>query len=755
MSIAIGADVQRVDGLDKVMGRPIYGADRILPGMAHAVPVAATIGKGRISRIDTDEAENVPGVLLVLTHLNMDRLKPIQFSFAGGHGIQSFQPMQTSEIAYRGQAIALVVADTLEAAMDAATLVRVSYEQVPFAAQLDASGREEIKQAVAAPFFPDFVHGDAEAAIAEAAVVLDETYSTPPQHQNPMELLSTVAEWQGDTLIVHEGTQAAQALKHGLAIQLDTPPDKVRVLSPYTGGGFGQRGSISPHTVFAAVAARRIGRPVKLTVPRAQVFHATSFRAATEHRIRLGADKTGRLLGGIHETRAQTSRFDLMPFTGAETTARMYSWPAFRGTNTLVRLDTQTPGFMRAPMEMSSFFALESAMDELAYRLGIDPVALRLQNDTQTDPISGKPHSLRRLKECLERGARQFGWNRRTPQPGSMRDDAGTLIGWGVAAGAYPGYVVPAIAKVRMNADGSVALSVGGHEMGQGIRTAIALVAADTLGVDPGKLQITIGDTAAPPQHVTAGSWGAASACSPVREAALQVVERLVQLATDHEASPLYRINSPELRLRDGKLIASSGAAEEVSDILRLAGVDHIECEAQSHAAGMRAEAIQAAETGHVALTGPEFPEFVTFSHIAHFAEVRVNPRLPRPRVSRFVSIVDCGRVISRRTSFSQVYGGVVWGIGAALTEASEVDPRFGGFLNNNIAEYQVVVNADVGSCEIDFIDEADAEFGAVGAKGLGEVACVGAAAAIANAVHHATGKRVRHLPVRIDDLIA
>jgi xanthine dehydrogenase YagR molybdenum-binding subunit len=750
----IGASAQRVDGREKVLGQSIYGADRILPAMAHAVPVAATIGKGRITRIETGAAERIPGVLLVLTHTNMDRLKPVQFSFAGGHGIQSLQPMQTEVIAYHGQAVALAVAETLEAATQAASLIDVAYQQAPFAVTLDADGREEVKQAEAAPFFADFVHGDAEAALAGAEMVLDETYTTPAQHHNPMELLSTVAEWQGDSLLVHEGSQAAQAMQYGLALQLDIAPDKVRVMSPYTGGAFGQRGSLSPHTLLAAVAARRIGRPVKLVVPRAQIFHATSFRAATEHRVRIGSNRTGRFVAGVHAVRAQTSRFDLMPFTGAETTARMYAWPAFHGTTTLVKLDTQTPGFMRAPMEMSSFFALESVVDEMACRLGIDPVALRIMNDTQTDPISGKPFSLRRLQQCLERGAARFGWNRRTPAPGSMRDGNGRLIGWGVASGAYPGYVVPAVATVRMNANGAVQLSVGGHEMGQGIRTAIALVAAEPLGVDPQQVQITIGDTDAPPQHVTAGSWGVAAAAPPVQAAALQLVAKLAALATARAGGTLHGADPARLRLKAGQLIGPDGAAESVADILRAAGLDHVEAEARGTVPGMAPDALEHARSGLVALTGPEFPEFVTFSFIAHFAEVRIDPRLPRPRVTRFVSVVDCGRVISRRTALSQVQGGLVWGIGAALSESSEVDARFGGFLNNNIAEYQVAVNADMCDCEVDFIDEADPSFNSVGAKGLGEVAFVGAAAAIANAVHHATGRRMRHLPIRIEDLL-
>ena len=749
----IGSDTQRVDGLDKVMGRPLYGADRSLARMAFAAPVTATIGKGRIRRLDTVAAERVAGVLAVLTYRNMDRLAPIAFAFAGGQAIESHMPMQSPDILYRGEAIALIVAETPESAAEAASLVRADYDAVPFAVELDAAGRTEVGQAKAAPYFPDFVRGDAAAAIDAAPVRIEATFLSAPQHQNPMELLSTVAEWRGQRLIVHEGTQAAQAMKEGLAIALGLNSDDVRVLAPYVGGGFGLRGSISPHTTLAAVAARRVSRPVKLTVPRAQMFHASSFRAATEHTLRIGADNQGRLLGGTHLVRAQTSRFDLMPYTGQETLSRMYAWPAYRGATTLVQLDSQTPGFMRAPMEMASFFALESAIDELAEKVGLDPVTLRIQNDAKTDPITGKPFSSRHLTECLQRGAALFGWDARVATPGSMRLADGTRIGYGVAAGAYPAYITPALATVRLNADGGVEVSVGGHEMGQGIRTAIALILAEELGIDPQTAMITIGDTRFPPQHVTSGSTGAATVSVPVRDAAIQLRKKLAVLATQ-AMGPRPAGEAVSLRLDAGTLIGPNGHSERIAEILRHHGLDHVDGEARGSAPGMKPDAFQEAALGKVAFSGPEFPDYLAFSFIAHFAEVHIAPRMPRPRVVRMVSVVDCGRVLSRRTATSQVYGGLVWGIGAALSEASEVDPRYGGFLNNNIAEYQVAVNADVRNLQVEFIDEADTVFSGVGAKGVGEVACVGAAAAIGNAVHHATGKRIRHLPIRMDDLI-
>jgi xanthine dehydrogenase YagR molybdenum-binding subunit len=716
--------------------------------------VAATVGKARITAIDTRAAERVKGVLAIITYSSMDRLQKVEFSFAGGQAIQSHLPMQGPEVRYRGECIALTVAETTEAAYEAASLVLATYEEQPFEVEMNAGGGTEVLQARATAYFPDFVKGDPVPLIDAAPISVDAVYYSAAQHHNPMEMLSTVAEWHDGSLVVHEGTQAAQAMKMGLAIALGLPDDKVRVISPYIGGAFGQRGAISPHTILAAVAARRVGRPLKLTVPRAQIFHATSFRAATEHHIRIGAGRDGRFVGGLHLVRSQTSRFDLMPYTGEETTSRVYGWPTFRGATTLVQLDTQTPGFMRAPMEMASFFALESAVDELAEKLAMDPVELRILNDAKNDPISGKPFSSRNLVRCLQLGAERFGWSRRNPAPRSMQTDNGALVGWGVAAGAYPAYITPAIARIRMHADGKVDLSVGAHEMGQGIRSAIAAVAADELGVPPGRLRILIGDTIVPPQHVTSGATGAATVSIPISKASLRLRHALAELAVKGGRAAFAGADPAVTRLRGGRLHLPSGESASVADILVAARVPHVDGIANSTAPGMSDGAFNQAALGKVAFSGPEFPTHVSFSYIAHFVEVQIDPLLPRARVTRMLSVADCGRVLSRRTAESQLLGGLVWGIGSALTEASEVDARFGGFLNNNIAEYQIPANADVRSLEVELLDAPDLVFSEIGAKGVGEVACVGAAAAIANAIYHATRKRVRNLPVRIEAFI-
>ncbi|MDM4719539.1 xanthine dehydrogenase family protein molybdopterin-binding subunit [Micromonospora sp. WMMA1363] len=759
----VGSDHVRLDGTEKVRGEPIYGADRTAEAMTYAVPVGATVGRGRITALDTAAAERVPGVLAVFTYENLDRLHPADFAYGAGSANESSQPMQDPVVAYRGQPIALVVAETLEAAADAAALVTARYEVDPFTVELDDPAAESVDQAQEVPAFPAVEIGAGDRLLDQAPVVVDATYVTPAQHHNALELLSTVAQWRDGTLLIQEGTQAAGRVRHALANQLGMPMELVQTVSPSLGGGFGQRTNQTFNTVLAAVAARRVGRPVKLVVPRADVFHSVHFRPATRHRIRLGAQDDGTITTLVHDIHAQTSRHDLMPFWGAETSSRMYAIPNFRSTTSLVRLDTQTPGYMRAPMEMATMFAVESALDELAARLRVDPVELRRRHDTAVDPVTGKPFSSRRLLQCLERGADRFGWSRRDPTPGSMRSDDGSLVGWGMAAGSYPCLASAAASRVRLHDDGTADVTVSGHEMGQGLRTVVALAAAESLGLPPGQIRVTVGDTRAVPQPETGGSWGTATAVPAVLDAVDGIRARLHQIAATH-GEAVATVDVTECRLADGRLVGPDNSGPPVTGLLTAAGLPSVEADGQYFAPGQKptdvpatATARKSAVTSDVgsAFVGPEFPAFVTCSYIAHFVEVQVGARVRRPRVTRMLSVVDCGRVISRRTATSQALGGLVWGIGTALTEESIVDPRYGGFLNNNLADYEVPVNADVPTLDVDFVDEPDPSFGAFGLKGLGEVVHVGAAAAITNAIYHATGIRVRELPVRVENLMA
>jgi xanthine dehydrogenase YagR molybdenum-binding subunit len=719
----------RVDAHDKVTGAVRYGADRTPDGLAFAMLADAVIDHGRVVEVDIAAAEAVPGVLLVLTRLAPNELRSPGFIMSGGYGFQSLQPLVDDRIAHRGQPIALVVADTLLAATEAAKRVQARYEVESFAVELGADGVETVLQSevIPPPFGPDVVVGDADAAFAGSPVQIDQVYEHPRQHQNPMELIGGVAEWRGDTLVVHEGTQNTAAIRNGLAQQLGIDPAEVEVLAPYTGGGFGQKNSLQPHIGLLAVAARRLGRPVKLVLTRQQTFHMASFRPASRHRIRLGADASGRLAAAIHDVDQQTSRHDLFPAMYTDMTSRLYGVAAFRGRQRLVRTDVQTPGYMRAPFEHPGAFAFESAMDELAYATGQDPVALRLANDTNTDPVTGQPFSSRHLAECLRRGAERFGWAARNPEPGSMRADDGSLIGLGVAAGAYPALTAPAVAHLAAGADGRITIDVDGHEMGQGIRSAIALLVAGDLGVAPHAVTVGVGDTRVAPQHLTAGSWGTATAL-PAVNGALQELRKRLDVVND---GPF-----------------------DVAAAVTATGQSAVDVRVTALAPGQPPEMLERARAGLVAIGGPEYPGFTAFSFVVHFVEVRIHPITGHLRVPRVVSVADCGRVASPVTAASQVRGGVVWGIGAALRERSEVDPRFGGFVNPTLEEYPIPVNADIGTIDVDFVDEPDPLLNPVGVKGLGEVCMVGVAPAICNAVFHATGRRHRRLPIRIEDLL-
>jgi xanthine dehydrogenase YagR molybdenum-binding subunit len=726
---------ERVDARDKVRGALRYAGDDTRPGMLHATLVSARIARGSISSIDVSAAQRVHGVRAVLTHETIGSFNTGGALMTGGFGFQSFYPMRSAQIVHRGQTVAMVVADTLEAAREAASLVHVGYRAVPFSAGLGQADAAPLAQSAVLPQpnFADHQVGDAPAALDGAPVSVDRHYELPAQHQNPMEIITTVAEWQDGMLTISEPTQNSEGVRHGLAQQLGIPPSMVRVKAPSIGGGFGQKNSLQSNTVLVALAARRLGRPVKLAMTRAQLFHNASFRPAARHRVRLGAAEDGRLLSAIHEIDQQTSRHDLFPTSGTEVTSRLYSVPNFLGIERLVRTDVQTPGYMRAPFEHPAAFAFESAIDEMAYAVRRDPVAFRLANDASVDPLTGKPFSSRHVTECLIRGSEMFGWQRRTMAPGSMRAADGSLVGWGVALGIYKASTAPAIATVSIHSSGSVRVAVGGHEMGQGIRTAIAVSVSRALGAPVDAIEVSIGDTAVAPQHLTAGSWGTATAVPPVLEA----VDGLMA----------------DLRAHAGETAQRHGVT--ALDLLRASGRSMARMESRRRAPGQPEQVFGRLNGGLPAAAGPVYPDFVAFSFIAHFVEVHVEPTTRRIRVPRVVSVVDCGTVVSPRTARSQVEGGVVWGIGGALREASEVDPRYGGFVNTDLAEYVIPVAADIGRIEVGFIDKPDRRFNALGAKGLGEVAMVGVAPAVVNAVFHATGRRFRRLPLMLDDLFA
>lgn len=698
------SDVLRVDAREKVTGKARYGADRSPQGLLFAAFATATIARGRILEVHTAEAELLSGVVSVTTRFSEDELGPPSFVMGGGYGSQSVQPLRGDRIAHRGQPIALVLAESPVTATHAAELITATYEREPHASDIDDPLAETVlqREAIPIPFADDLVFGNAEKDLSTAHVAFEGTYEHPAQNATPLELLSAVVEWRGDLLVVHEGTQNAGALRNGLARQLNLDPQQIEVRSRYLGGGFGQRNAQQPYLAPLVLAARRAGRPVKLVLTREQTFHQGSFRPRTRHRVALGADATGRMTAAVHEIDQQTSRHDLFPAGYAKVTSRLYGISSYRSRQRLVRNDVQTPGYMRAPFEQPGVWAFESAVDELAAELGADPVAFRLANDATHDPVSGLPFSSRHLGECLRRGAEAFGWEQRPLAPGTWMDDEGNRVGWGVAVGAYPANVTPARSRIIVGPDGIVVVETDGHEMGQGLSSAVTSLVARELDIPAERIRVRLGDTRMGAQPLTAGSWGTASTL-PAVQAALD-------------------------RLKEG------GLSSEADN-------------------GLPAALAERAANGLVAATGPVYGDFAAFSFIAHFVEVRVERITGRIRVPRVLSVADCGRVANRVTAVSQVRGGVVWGLGAALREHLVTDPRLGGFLNASLEEYPVSVNADIGSIEVDFVDRPDPLLNAGGVKGLGEVAMVGVAPAVTNAIWHATGHRARRLPVTMADL--
>lgn len=726
MSAEPFAERDRFDARDKVRGATVYAADIQFPGLLFAMTVPSRVAKGRVTSVPAETAMRIPGVVRVLTSADFPPPPPPQGGgggAAGGAGGPPATPTITDTVAYRGQPVALVLAETLEAAIEGAGAIEPVYADEPFAALITSDGakREPVE---------DVKAGDATRAMSRAVTTVEVEYDCPAQHHNPIELLSTTAVWSGGRLMIYEGTQGAGVVRANVAKALQLDPSLVDVKSSYIGGGFGQKGAAQRQTAIIGRAAILTGRPVKLVLPRGQVFHNATFRPVSRHKIRIGADSAGKMVAVRYDADHQQSRTGQFPPEYHEAPVQMYGIADYLGTAANVRIDTQSPGYMRAPHPHPSCFAFEGAVDELAYKLGRDPVAFRLAHDATTDPLTGRPLSSRFLNECIAEGAKRFGWERRNPAPGATTLPDGTQVGWGVACGAYPAVTSANISKLRIGADGTTRFALSGHEMGQGIRTVIAAVLLRELDIDADKLEIVIGDTSSTPQHLTAGSWGTASTAPLAEKAAQQIKASIAELL--------------------GGRKVTGNLHRQLASVKR----PFVQVEVSRLGPGQDAKAFQALRDTGRALVGPDYPEFTTFSYIAHFAEVRVEPRTRRVRVPRVVSIADCGRVISPKTSESQVRGGVVWAIGSALREATEVDPRYGGWLNSDLADYVVPVNADVGEIEVGFIDRPDPILNSIGSKGLGEVAMVGASAAIANAIYHATGKRIRKMPIRIEDLL-
>jgi xanthine dehydrogenase YagR molybdenum-binding subunit len=736
MTTSIGAPLNRVDGRLKVTGGARYAGEEPIVNLAYGVLAQSTIGKGRIVEIDTAAAEHAPGVLLVMTHRNAPKLPGAKLDAerAGEH----YPLLQDDVIHYNGQHIALVVAESFEQATHAANLVTARYTAEPVAARLEEARDKTVlpKHFRGGARPPDSRRGDPEGAFAAAPVKLDQTYTTPVEHHNPLEPHAVIAAWEGDRLTLYHSTQAVWPSRMTVAGLFGIPIDKVHVVSHFVGGGFGTKGSVWPHVTLAAVAAKMTSRPVKLMLTRRQMYSSNGYRSKTIQRVRLGAERDGRFVAMLHDGVLQTATFGEFVEPVGLPTEIMYACPNVAVTHRVAPINAGLPTYMRAPGESTGMYALESAVDELAVTLDIDPLELRLRNHADRDEHDGRPWSSKSLKACYARGAEAFGWARRNRRAGATHQ-GGAMIGWGMASATYPANRSQAAATVRLLADGTAIVRSGTQDIGTGTYTIMAQVAADALGLPISRITAELGDSKMPQAPVFGGSQTAASVMPAVQAAARDVRDQLVALATRAAGGKLGGAKPGDVDLANGALFLTSDPSrrEEIGMVLSRAG----------------REAIEATRDAKPA---PDAKKYGMHSFGAHFAEVRVDAELGEVRVTRYVGAFAAGRILNAKTARSQAIGGIVYGFGMALTEETHVDRRSGRVVNANIAEYLVPVNADVPDIEVLLIDEKDPYVNPLGIKGLGELPMVGVAAAIANAVYHATGKRIRDLPIRLEKLI-
>ena len=734
----IGRSTDRIDGPLKVTGRATYGYEhQVGQAPAYGYVLGAAIAKGRILDIDARDAERAAGVVLVLTHKNA----PPQPEFGPPttptvpEVFSRARPVLAGpRIRYHDEPIALVVAQTSEQARAAASLIKVRYEAEagafdPAAPDADIYRPERIN----AGFAPDSMIGDFDAAFSRAEIGVDASYTTPFESHNPMEPHAAIAQWDGDRLTVHTSTQTVANIRGGLASTLSIPVDNVRIVSPFIGGGFGAKLIVHPETIFAALAARMLRRPVKVALTRQQMFANAGHRPRMSQRIRLGASKDGRLVAIGHDVTSSTSRFEEFAEQSAVPTRALYAAPNRRTTHRLVRLDTNRGEWMRAPGEASGLLALECAMDELAGDLGLDPIELRIRNEPERDPELNVPFSSRNLIACMREGAERFGWSQRPAMPGSRREGR-KLIGYGMAAAIRANYIGPGTAEVRMEADGTVTVRADMTDIGTGTYTILAQVASERLGVPLAGIKVELGDSRFPRTAGSGGSWGATSSGTAVHYACLALREQIAVLATTHAASPFRGAPAADAVLQSGALTIGS-KTERLSDLMALIAPG-----------GLTA-------TG-AATRGETYRTFSQHAFGVHFAEVEVDIDTAEIRMRRMLGVFAAGNILNPKTARSQMIGGMIWGVGAALMEETVLDPRSGHFVNHDLGEYHVPVNADIASIEVVFLPEQDDKGNPFGAKGIGELGNCGSGAAVANAVANATGVRIREFPITLDKLL-
>ncbi len=725
----LGAPETRVDGQDKVCGQARYAGDVSLPGMLHAVLLQSSIAKGQLLGMETAEASGMPGVVRVFTHETMPALQPPPAKFTESFPAERRPPLSDNRIVYAGQHIGLVVAETPEQAQAAARTVRARYHEEEAVLELRAG--------LPGAYRPDhFATNDdeklnSERGVAGAGTVqVASRYTTPVETHNPMEPSATVAEWTGDRLLLFDSTRWLQGERRVLAAMLGVLEEQIEIVSPFVGGAFGSKGFLWQHVALCAQAARVLGRPVKLVLTRQQMFTSTGHRPRTLQQVELRAERDGTLGSVAHHTISETSELAHFVEPAGTTTKLLYRTPHCAVSHEVVPTNLATPCFMRAPGEAPGMFALESAMDELAVELGMDPLALRLKNYAEGDDSAGRPFSSKQLRECYRVGAERFGWAKRTAAPRSMRSADGKLLGWGMATAAYPARRSPCTVRATMGRDGRVTFAASAQAIGTGTSTAMAQIGAVGMGLPVERVRFVLGDTALPEAPVAGASQQAASVGSAVAEAAEQLRLCVLELARADARSPLHGAAVETMTLEGDVVRGPGGAAEPLDALL---------------------ERNPGAELTVLATSKPDEAAkkaFTFHSFGAHFCEVEVDGESGETRVTRWVAVMDAGRVLNHMGARSQVLGGVLFGLGMALLEQTEYDPRTGVPMNANLAEYLVATCADTPEIDVQFVEVPDTHFNAIGHRGLGELGMTGAPAAVANAVFHATGRRVRDLPL-------
>ncbi len=729
----IGQPISRIDGKMKVTGTAPYAVEHAIDNVAYGVPVASTIGSGQVTHIDTSVAEEMRGVLGIIHHGNVEPMyRPAQGFERMIRAGETRPPFEDNNVYYYGQYIALVIAETFQQAQAAAAKVRVNYDTKKPLVRLQDSTPEANPAS-------KYSRGDAESAFVQAPVKIDQTYITPVETHNPMEMHATIAVWNQakDKLTLYETTQGVVNHHNTLCQMLDMPLESVHIVSPFVGAGYGSKLFPWPQSLMAAAGARHVGRPVKVVVPRSLMFSSTGHRPYTQQRVRLAAASDGKLVSTMHDVLQETSMVDDYVERCTDPTPILYSCPNVTAIQHLVHLNVGTPTPMRGPGTTPGLFALESAMDELAVALNRDPLELRLKNYADQDEGSNRPWSSKHLRECYEQGAQRFGWSKRNPKVGSMRN-GDKILGWGMGTCTWPGNRSRADVRVRLLADGTARVSCACQDIGTGTYTIFAQVVSDKAGVPVDKVHVILGDSDLSPGPTSGGSAATATVVPAIAKAAEQARDILFAVAAKSDKSPFQNADAKTLKMSNGRIYAQDKSADSgvpFQEILALRRLSSVDGDARTD-------------------TPEDAKKYSIHSFGAHFCEIEFDPGIARLRVARWVTVIDGGRMMNAKTARSQILGGVVMGIGMGLFEETVYDTRNGHPVNNNFADYMVPTNKDIPDIDVVLLDYPDPVINEYGARGIGEIGLTGVASALTSAVYHAAGVRVRKLPIRIEDLL-